>query len=352
MKFSFTLAGFHELLAAFQQQTGGNYQLYGCETQLALPEPFGQGSLRIVSLRDGLTLFISEYFLEEHLILNCVNTTLERSQIILKFFLSGRVSGSVEGFKDELLALPGSCSLIRWPEGAAGTVEFARKSQICTIELGIAPALFRTMVDEPDTPHPVELQRLLDTAQTPDWQWGQSNPLMAIALQQILHCPYQGATRRLYLESKVLELITLHLEQFKANQPPKLQPSQPLKPEDISLIYQARDILLRQMDNPPSLLALARQVGINDHKLKRGFRQVFGTTVFGYLHDCRMERAAQLLQANQTTVTSVAQTVGFAHRGCFAAAFKRKYGMNPSDYLAAYRKQYWDLQPPSSAKEQ
>ncbi|NET49838.1 MAG: helix-turn-helix transcriptional regulator [Merismopedia sp. SIO2A8] len=73
--------------------------------------------------------------------------------------------------------------------------------------------------------------------------------------------------------------------------------------------------------------------------------------MFGYLHDYRMERAAQLLKENQVTVTRVAQTVGFAHRGCFAAAFKRKFGLNPSDYLAAYRKQYWDMQQKTSASD-
>ena len=69
-------------------------------------------------------------------------------------------------------------------------------------------------------------------------------------------------------------------------------------PAIVCRIHQAKDILIRQIDNPPSLLSLARQVGINDFKLKQGFRQVFGTTVFGYLHSHRMERAAQLLQGN------------------------------------------------------
>jgi AraC-like DNA-binding protein len=82
---------------------------------------------------------------------------------------------------------------------------------------------------------------------------------------------------------------------------------------------------------------LARIVGINDCKLKAGFRHVFGTTVFGYLHDCRMERSRQLLEAGEMTVTEAAQAVGFVSRGHFAAAFKRRFGVNPSVYMARKR---------------
>lgn len=79
-------------------------------------------------------------------------------------------------------------------------------------------------------------------------------------------------------------------------------------------------------------MELAREIGINDHKLKVGFRQVFKTTVFGYLHDQRIERSRQLLESGEMTVTGAASAVGFANRGHFAAAFRRKFGINPSLY--------------------
>lgn len=88
------------------------------------------------------------------------------------------------------------------------------------------------------------------------------------------------------------------------------------------------------MENPPSLLDLARQVGINDRKLKQGFRQVFGTTVFGYLHDYRMEQARLLLIEQKLAIALVAHTVGYSHLSHFATAFRKKFGVNPSTYLA------------------
>lgn len=111
-----------------------------------------------------------------------------------------------------------------------------------------------------------------------------------------------------------------------------------LRRDDIERLHHAKDILISNLENPPSLLDLAQQVGLSDRKLKQGFRQVFNTTVFGYLHDYRMEKARQLLQEDTMTIAEVSYTVGFANRGYFAEAFKRKFGVNPSAYLAQSRK--------------
>jgi len=102
-----------------------------------------------------------------------------------------------------------------------------------------------------------------------------------------------------------------------------------LKASDIERIYHAKDILISQYDNPPTLLDLARRVGVNDNKLKLGFREVFGITVFGYLHNYRMEMAQMLLQEGKQSVAEVASHVGYSNPGHFAAAFKRKFGMSP-----------------------
>jgi AraC family transcriptional activator of pyochelin receptor len=108
-------------------------------------------------------------------------------------------------------------------------------------------------------------------------------------LHQIFNFPYQGLTRAIYLESKVLELVALKLKQAIADN--SKSDSKCLKQEDI---------LLCNADNPPSLIDLARKVGLNDYKLQLSFRYCFGTTAFGYLHSYRMEQARSLLEYNLT----------------------------------------------------
>ena len=109
-------------------------------------------------------------------------------------------------------------------------------------------------------------------------------PAMRSALKQILDCPFQGKTKQIYLESKCLELITLKLEQLKQKDKP-IRKLSFLKSDDIDRIHLAKTILTDNFDSPPSLTELARQVGLNDCTLKRGFREVFGTTREGELLD-------------------------------------------------------------------
>ena len=341
MKVTLTSDDLQGVLSEFQQQTDANYQ--PSIGTLTLPEQFGRGVFRNERLREGLDLLINQQLLDENLVISAASASVGTTPILLKFFLSGSVAGSIQDVNDDLHTSSGDYCLVYCPEKTSA-VEFAANKDICTVELGIAPQLLRTMIAGEQY---TELQQLLDPESVdPYLAVGRTTPLMAIALQQILQCPYQGAARRLYLESKSLELIALYLGQLKTALPTgSFTKGRQLKPEDISCIYQARDILICNIHTPPSLLSLARQVGINDCKLKRGFRQVFGTTVFGYLNNYRMEQAARLLQANQMTVTGVAATVGFTNRGSFAAAFKRKFGINPRVYQTAFQKQYWTSGP-------
>jgi AraC family transcriptional activator of pyochelin receptor len=159
----------------------------------------------------------------------------------------------------------------------------------------------------------------------------QSTPAMQQALQQILNCSYQGAFKRMYLESKVLELLVLQFARLLGKQKASSLIAT-FHSTDIERLHLAKTILQRELQYPPTLLDLARQVGLNDFKLKQGFRHLFGTTVFGYLQTCRMEQAQQLLSDRSLSIAEVAQRVGYTSPSSFCHAFKRHVGMIPRDY--------------------
>ena len=157
---------------------------------------------------------------------------------------------------------------------------------------------------------------------------------MQMVLHQYLHCPYEGAMQQMYLESKAVELIALKLSQIQQMTTQASvfdqRKQRSLKSKDINRIHYAREILLRDMANPPSLQQLAEQVGIGDYKLKQDFRRTFGTTVFGYLRSHRLECARQLLIEQQMNVSEAACFVGYSSLSKFTAAFKRQFGILPS----------------------
>ncbi|MGD1939039.1 MAG: helix-turn-helix domain-containing protein [Cyanophyceae cyanobacterium] len=144
-------------------------------------------------------------------------------------------------------------------------------------------------------------------------------------INQILSCPYGGRSRRTYLEKKALELVSLKLhglEQWST-------PAYPLRFEDLDSIHAASKILATQLQDPPPIEKLARQVGLNRFKLNQGFHHVFGTTPFRYLRTCRLELAFHLLFTSQEPVEEIAYRVGYENRSRFAAAFRKEFGLNP-----------------------
>lgn len=98
---------------------------------------------------------------------------------------------------------------------------------------------------------------------------------------------------------------------------------------DLERLERARRLLLDRIDSPPSLRDLARHVGLNEVKLKVGFRTAFGNSVFGYLRVERMELARRLLVQRGLSVTEVALRVGYANPSKFAGAFRKHFGFMP-----------------------
>ncbi|MGI0485833.1 helix-turn-helix transcriptional regulator [Pantanalinema rosaneae CENA516] len=211
---------------------------------------------------------------------------------------------------------------------------------------GVNPPLTPPRLLHPTT-QPAPSPDLTQLAEPPDLSeaWlefepvltGKTTSAMQIILNQILNCPYQGKPRQLYLESKALELIVLRFEQI-AQLSQSLLPARALSSEDIEKIHQARAILRHQLNQPPSLMALARQVGLNDCTLKRGFRKVFGMTAFECLYHDRMHQAQQLLETGEMTVNQVAAAVGYTSRSSFYTAFRKQFGVGPNQYVMQRRK--------------
>jgi AraC-like DNA-binding protein len=150
-----------------------------------------------------------------------------------------------------------------------------------------------------------------------------ATPTAQVLIQQIANCPYSGPLKKMFVEARFLDLFIEQQEQFA-----RMVTRMSTKERD--LFYGIRAYLDQHYVNPPSLLDLARQFGTNDFKLKKGFKQLFGTTVFGYVAERRLTVAQQLLTLTDQPVQLVAESVGFANQAHFATAFRKKFGVSPS----------------------
>jgi AraC-like DNA-binding protein len=166
-----------------------------------------------------------------------------------------------------------------------------------------------------------------------DWKtsfYPRVTPAMRSLAQQIWNAPYSGTMRRMYLHGKAWELLALQLDLVSIDQASS-GGVVTLKRDTISRLHHAREILQRQVEQPPTLLELATQVGVSERTLRRGFQELFSTTVFGYVSDLRMTQAEQLLREQNHSVTEVATIVGYSNPSHFTTAFKRKFGVTPRE---------------------
>ena len=151
---------------------------------------------------------------------------------------------------------------------------------------------------------------------------------MIAALFEILHCQYSGYHKVLFVKAKVIELMALQFEQYEQMPAPDITSA--LKEEDIEKMHLAREILVGNVEAPLSMKDLAHQIGTNEFNLKKYFKEVFGKTVFGYLHDFRMEKSKEQLCQDGCKISDIAQRMGYKHATHFTAAFKKYYGFLPT----------------------
>ncbi len=157
------------------------------------------------------------------------------------------------------------------------------------------------------------------------------SPAMYGIIGEMKNSPYSGYLKGVYLEAKAIELFLLQVKQL--DQEANYKPTK-LKPADIDCLYAVKDYIDLYYHSPCTITGLARMAGINQMKLKSGFKELFNTTVFGYLSDARMQEAKRLLLDEKLYVNEVSDRIGYKHPHHFAAAFRKKFGIPPGSLKA------------------
>ncbi len=153
------------------------------------------------------------------------------------------------------------------------------------------------------------------------------SPAMHFLIHEIICCQREGIFKKAFIEAKVIELLLLQLEQISADPASSVQD---LKAQDIDKMYAIKEMLEQNLQETYKLTDLARHVGTNEFTLKKGFKALFGTTVFDYRRDLKMEKARKLLLEEGLNVREVSEEIGYTYAHHFSTAFKKKYGMLPS----------------------
>jgi AraC-like DNA-binding protein len=156
------------------------------------------------------------------------------------------------------------------------------------------------------------------------------SPSMAVVLNQLMNFSLTPSIKNLYFKAKAYELMSLYFN--KAENPDLEQCPFLSDEENIKKIRRAKDIVIARMAEPPSLQELSDEIGLSLKKLKEGFKQIYGDSVYSFLFDYKMEYARKLLESGEFNVNEVGLKVGYSTASHFIAGFKKKFGTTPKKY--------------------
>ena len=296
-----------------------------------------QGWWRTIWLREGIRIEINQAQHRERTVVGWPEQ--ESRNIQACFVISGKLQATLMSSCSEVL-LTHTVGKYFLRSNGLNHKSFSNCSDLkpySELVIDIHPSILHSFVVSPEGELPKSLQHLIrPSSQSIYIRSSDIQPMMFPVLQQILHCPYQGFIKRAYLESKAIELTALVLDHEVTIRQGELQ-KDTLKPEQLERIHYAKELLLRDLSNPPSLEELARQSGLNQFTLNQGFRQTFGKSVFGELRSYRLEIAKQLLAEQDMSIVEVSHRIGYASVTSFYKAFKHQFSTTPKAYQKAFK---------------
>ena len=159
-------------------------------------------------------------------------------------------------------------------------------------------------------------------------------PSIKLVLNQIEQMKLSPQFQNLFLIGKMYELFTLYFSEME-NQTehcPFLN-----NENEGKRIKEIKDFLLADFKNPPTIKELCEKFSISEYHLKEGFRELYGTTVYGYLLDKKLEYALHKLEEDQLKVKDISFEIGYENPSHFISAFKKKYSLTPKQYIKQFK---------------
>ena len=237
------------------------------------------------------------------------------------FLLDGSLRTEMKNFRRSHLRKDQYLYFFAEPTDLLATID--KQTELRVLDFFFSPALIDEFIqefaNEPGFSTFYEKIRI----STPLWA---SHSMKGIT-EEIIQSTYDEATSRLYFEIKVRELLFQILEKAFSNKATE----KPFTPWEKARIHEARKILESHVSSkPPTIKALSKSVALNEYKLKTGFKQLFGSSLFDWILELKMQNAKRQLLETNKPIKSIAADVGYPRTTNFITAFRKRFGITPS----------------------
>ena len=290
--------------------------------RLNVEGPFGSGWHEFCGLADGFFVMFSE---TEYL---SPQADYIRSPDTLQIYVANSGDGEYVAADGEPLSFEApTAAIIIEPSGQpAAQVTFAGHTRY--IYIVIHRDALKTLYDGSEHELPAVLRAFLEGSL--QRTVGHALPLggaLLRCLDELHSCPPEGRRRRLFLQSKVFEILCRTLDALESREGFGSAETTRLTERGV---LKAQRLLAQNFVTPPSLEKLALQVGLSRSALCTGFRLVVGQSVFDYIHELRMQQALTLLNERDASITQIAYAVGYNRASSFSVAVQRHFGVTPT----------------------
>ena len=294
----------------------------GDKVSRAIQTSIGKALFINEPIRNELSVFESHYKLTE----NIQFTGRGNEPLLeLQFNLSPEDIFYKNNFSSAETVPPMSGNLIYDAENTNAKIKFAKEISYHTFDVHLPANMLMEYAGENKC-----LDRLLEHIRRGHSQSLSSHPirispLMISIINDIKNCAYSGLVRKIYQESKILELLALSID-YLENQPLALK----LTAYEKKRILEVAQLIRENVACPYTIVDLANLAGINQTKLKQGFKQLTGSTIFGYLQEIRMKQAKRYLLDTNLSIQEISNMSGYSNLSNFSLAFKKVFGVSPS----------------------
>ncbi len=299
------------------------------ETCWQCPETIGNGRFHQITIRQGFQIWISDCTFHGDI----VGKHIDLPPLLqFTFIESGHFQVKYDGVP-KVYEYDGEHQGIYSFNNSSAICRVAGNKPVKSVSIVVYPEFFLAYLNDNTFCLPSPLSCILQSEQQAGLQFNcpLTNRPREI-LHQITECSFRGIQRKLFLESKALELLFLQLENCSTSDSCCAAACK-MHPQDKKQTERARDLLLSNLETPPCLHELARSAGMSHPKLNRCFKQMYGMTAFQCLRHERLYRAKSMLEEEGLSVTETAYLVGYDSLSHFSQAYKKQFGTSPSSSL-------------------
>jgi len=301
------------------------------EISIRMPEKLGKGTISGFDFRTGIHLVLFDIKAKTDWILN-----FETDKPPPVIFKSNIKAGIWHSFNNDYIFYklnPQQCSITANTSKAKEMFSFAANTHLLFCMVMIDREEYFEKIECYIKSLPSKLQEMYSDVKAKQAFFYEGNYSLGIAdiVHEIAQDTNKDIARATFMEGKALQMVSKFVRLYSDDLLPGSK-QRVLRQLDIDKIVEAKDILTKQLSDPPVITELAKQIGINQDKLKRGFKQIFDRTIRNFIIEERLSIARIMLLQSEKQIGEIAYAIGYSNKSYFSRIFKKKYGVLPKDY--------------------